>query len=384
MKALMIRSMVMLFVTLGCMPGSIEAKNNNEEKLNNQEQSIVTIAALTAKGDLASLTTALNGGLEAGLTVNEVKEVLVHTYAYCGFPRSIRGLQTFMDVLDKRKTKGIVDKIGKESSPIANDGSKYDRGKKILGELTKASQSGPLTGYSAFAPVIDRFLKEHLFADIFERDVLTYAQRELVTISVLSAVGGVEPMLRGHLSICLNVGLSPQQLTHFITVIEPAAGREKAEAANAVLNEVLQNRAPDKKADNAVVNGNSIFPQGEKITNDNFKGTAYLKMMIEADPVNPTAVGNVTFEPGARTKWHLHPGGQILLVTDGVGYYQEKGQSKKNLQKGDVIKCPPNTPHWHGASANNRFVQVAVTNNHLGATIWLEPVTDEEYNAEAK
>jgi quercetin dioxygenase-like cupin family protein/alkylhydroperoxidase/carboxymuconolactone decarboxylase family protein YurZ len=289
-----------------------------------------------------------------------------------------------MDVLEKRKAKGIVDKIGKESSPITNEGSKYDRGKKILGELTKAPQGGPLTGYSAFAPVIDRFLKEHLFADIFERDVLTYAQRELVTISVISAIGGAEPMLRGHLSICLNVGITPQQLTHFITVIEPAAGREKADAANAVLNEVLQNRAPDKKVNTAGVNSNSIFPQGEKITNDNFKGTAYLKMLIDADPVNPTAVGNVTFEPGARTKWHLHPGGQILLVIDGVGYYQEKGQSKKILQKGDVIKCPPNTPHWHGASANNRFVQVAVTNNHLGATVWLEPVTDEEYNAEAK
>jgi quercetin dioxygenase-like cupin family protein len=127
-----------------------------------------------------------------------------------------------------------------------------------------------------------------------------------------------------------------------------------------------------------------LFPQGEKITNNNFTGTAYLKMLIEADSINPTAVGNVTFEPGARTKWHLHPGGQILLVTDGVGYYQEKGQAKKILHKGDVIKCPPNTPHWHGASADTAFVQVAVTNNHLGSTVWMESVTDEEYHAAVK
>jgi quercetin dioxygenase-like cupin family protein len=136
-----------------------------------------------------------------------------------------------------------------------------------------------------------------------------------------------------------------------------------------------------QKTDKTEIINNPIFPQGEKITNQNFTGIAYLKMLIEADNVNPTAVGNVTFEPGARTKWHLHPGGQILLVIDGIGYYQEKGQSKKILRKGDVVKCPPNTPHWHGASAESRFVQVAVTNNHLGATVWLEEVTDEVYKA---
>lgn len=124
---------------------------------------------------------------------------------------------------------------------------------------------------------------------------------------------------------------------------------------------------------------NSIFPTGEKITNANFKGTAYLQMLMEADSLNPTSVGNVTFEPGARTKWHLHPGGQIILVTGGVGYYQEKDQSKKILRKGDVIKCPPNVPHWHGASADTAFVQVAVTNRHMGPTVWLEEVTDEVY-----
>ena len=131
----------------------------------------------------------------------------------------------------------------------------------------------------------------------------------------------------------------------------------------------------------AVSNSNYelVFPKGEKITNDNFTGTAYLQMLIAADSLNPTAVGNVTFEPGARSKWHLHPAGQILLVVDGVGYYQEKGQPKKILRKGDAVKCPPNVPHWHGASADTGFVQVSVTNNQNGATVWMEAVTDEEY-----
>lgn len=123
----------------------------------------------------------------------------------------------------------------------------------------------------------------------------------------------------------------------------------------------------------------SVFLQGEKITSDNFTGTVYLNMLMDADSINPTTVGNVTFEPGARTKWHLHPGGQILLAIEGVGYYQEKGQEKKILRKGDVVKCPANVPHWHGASADTAFVQVAITNRHLGPTEWLQEVTDEEY-----
>jgi quercetin dioxygenase-like cupin family protein len=133
------------------------------------------------------------------------------------------------------------------------------------------------------------------------------------------------------------------------------------------------------KRDDKQLGTTTIFPKGNKINNNNFTGTVYLQNLMDADSLNPASVGNVTFEPGARTKWHLHPGGQILLVIDGVGYYQEKGQPKKTLRKGDVIKCPANVPHWHGASADTGFVQVAITNRHLGETVWLNEVTDEEY-----
>ena len=213
-----------------------------DKKLSAKEKSIITIASQTAKGDLVDLKSALNTGLEAGLTVNEVKEVLVHTYAYCGFPRSIRGLQTCMEVLNERKAKGIIETIGNEASTIKVDGNKYERGKTILEQLAKTPQSNSLSEYSAFAPVIDTFLKEHLFADIFERDVLTYAQRELVTISVISTIGDAEPMLKGHLAICLNVGLSPEQLREFITVIKPIIGNKKTKAAKEVVNEVLKSK----------------------------------------------------------------------------------------------------------------------------------------------
>ncbi len=229
---------LVIVVLLGCFSFHLEAQN----LMSSKQHSIVQIATYTAIGDLQALKPVLKEGLDAGLTINEIKEVLAHLYAYCGFPRSIRGLQTFMEVLDERKAKGINDKTGADASPIDQEDSKYERGKKVLGELTKAPQDGTLTGYAAFAPIIDTFLKEHLFADIFERDVLTYAERELVTVSVLSSIGGVEPMLRSHLSICLNVGLTPGQLNEFVGIIQSTIGEKEAKNAQGVLNEVLKNR----------------------------------------------------------------------------------------------------------------------------------------------
>jgi len=223
--------------------GSVKAQQMKPSlQLSAKEKSIVLISSLTAQGKLTNLKTELNNGLEAGLTINEIKEILVHCYAYCGFPRSIRGLQTFMAILEERKTNGIIDQTGKEATPIKEEDSKYERGKRILTILTQVTPTEELTGYSAFAPTIDRFLKEHLFADIFERDVLSYAQRELVTISVISAIGDAEPMLQAHLGISLNVGISPEQLQAFLTVIAPSIGKEKAEAAQNVLNEVLKSK----------------------------------------------------------------------------------------------------------------------------------------------
>ncbi|MFL9484844.1 carboxymuconolactone decarboxylase family protein [Chitinophagaceae bacterium LWZ2-11] len=244
MKKIKLNTIITLLIAILCSGYHLKAQSNMNTNggLSSKEQNIISIAALTAIGDLPKLKIALGSGLETGLSVNEIKEVLVHLYAYCGFPRSIRGLQTFMEVLDERKAKGIHDKPGNNVSPINQRGSKYERGKKILEELTQTPQSDTLTGYSAFAPVIDTFLKEHLFADIFERDVLTYRERELVTVSVLSAIGNAEPMLRSHLNICLNVGLTPEQLRQFVTILQLTIGKKEATAARTILNEVLNKK----------------------------------------------------------------------------------------------------------------------------------------------
>lgn len=237
-----IGSILLWSILLFSMPIKAQQMISIENVLSQKEKSIIIIAAETAKGDLANLKIALSNGLDTGLTVNEIKEILVHTYAYCGFPRSIRGLQTFMEVMNDRKTKGIVDPVGKEASLVKEDRNKYERGKQILATLTQTPAPEKLVGYAAFAPIIDTFLKEHLFAAIFERDVLTYRQREWVTLSVISAIGDAEPMLKGHLSIALNLGVSPKELEEFIEVIQPTIGKNKSNSAELIINEVLKSK----------------------------------------------------------------------------------------------------------------------------------------------
>ena len=132
---------------------------------------------------------------------------------------------------------------------------------------------------------------------------------------------------------------------------------------------------------NTAENHDEIFPRGEKASPDYFTGTALLKMLVPADDIFNTSIANVVFEPGARNNWHTHPGGQILIVTHGKGYYQEKGKPIQKLQKGDVVKIPPGIVHWHGAAQDCEFIHLAInTNTSTGLVDWLQPVTDDEYN----
>jgi 4-carboxymuconolactone decarboxylase len=127
-------------------------------------------------------------------------------------------------------------------------------------------------------------------------------------------------------------------------------------------------------------NQNSIFSKGEKVSADYFTGTAWLNILVSEDETGSYAVGNVIFEPGSRNNWHTHPSGQILLITDGKGYYQERSKPARFLSKGDVVIIPSHTDHWHGAAPDSSLTHIVITNNSKqGAVEWLGPVSDEEY-----
>ena len=126
---------------------------------------------------------------------------------------------------------------------------------------------------------------------------------------------------------------------------------------------------------------NAIFPKGEKGSEEFFTGNAYPTSLVASDSIHTTLAGNVYFEPGARSHWHKHPSGQILIITDGVGYHQIEGQPIEVIKKGDVVKCPPNAKHWHGASPDVGLQQLYfIPNTENGIVEWMEPVTDEQYS----
>ena len=212
------------------------------EVLTAREQAIVAVASYTGKGDLEHLKSALMQALEAGMTINEIKEVLIHAYAYCGFPRSLRAIQTFMQVVDERKADGINDPVGREASAIKDSNSRYERGRDVLAEISGTPADTPKAGYAVFAPTIERFLKEHLFADLFGRDLLTWRERELATVSILAGVGGVEPMAYGHMSICLHLGITVGQLSALLNIVETNLGKTYSESLRGVLNQLTEKK----------------------------------------------------------------------------------------------------------------------------------------------
>ena len=166
------RSLLPLLVILMFLFPLLQAGNSPAKGLDGRQQSMVLVSAYTANGDLERLRPTLDQALDAGLTINEIKEVLTHLYAYVGFPRSLNGLQVFMEVLEQRRARGITDAEGKAASPLPSTLDRDAYGARVRADLAGQKEIQPPSGVLAFAPVIDTFLKEHLFADIFARDVL--------------------------------------------------------------------------------------------------------------------------------------------------------------------------------------------------------------------
>lgn len=133
------------------------------------------------------------------------------------------------------------------------------------------------------------------------------------------------------------------------------------------------------------MNTTEIFPIGAPLSNDWFTGNAFLYQLVSKDKNNEFSAGSVTFDPGARTNWHTHPKGQVLIVIEGNGFYQEQGRSALPIKKGDVVNIPENVIHWHGAATATKMVHIAITNFKDETQVtWLNPVSNEEYNEVVK
>ncbi len=323
----------------------LNLKADAQMTLTQKDRSIVSISACTARGDMVNLKAALTAGLDAGLTVNEIKEVLTQLYAYCGFPRSLNALSEFMSLIRERETRGVHDTPGALPSPLPR-GNVLELGTENQTRLCGMRVKGSVF---EFAPAIDEYLKAHLFGDIFSRDNLDWKTREIATIAALAAMRGTESQLAAHIGIGKHNGVTDAQVSEILETVQSSAV--------------------------------SDFPRGGENTAyaKYFSGKCYLAQLTKDTELN-VPVANVTFEPGCRNNWHSHTGGQLLIAVGGVGYYQERGKAARKLLPGDIVEIPPNTVHWHGAAPTSWFSHLAVEcNPTTNRNTWMEPVSDADY-----
>ncbi len=291
-----------------------------------KEATIVDIGAWTARGEQDKLVVAFKAGFDAGLTLNEAKELVGQLYAYCGFPRALNAAGTLMKVWNEGKGEWGTGN-GKWSEGTAANMPHGSLGERAL-PVGTANQTklcgGPVKGaLFDFHPQLDEYLKTHLFGDIFARDILDWRTREIVTIAALAARPETEPQMKAHIAIGKVNGVTDAQANAIVRRVQVAATSA------------------------ALPSDWSPIPVGEPNTAyaKYFIGNSYLhKLTLDQVP----AFG-VTFEPGCRNNWHIHHaktgGGQMLIVTAGEGFYQEWGKPERRLKKGDKVNIPANEKH---------------------------------------
>jgi len=352
-------------VACSSKPNTKTEKDMNTLTFTTEQAALMSaIACNEAKADYVALAEAINNGLDAGLTVSQVKEALSQLYAYTGFPRSLNALGTLQKVLEQRKTEGKAIEEGVAASPMPSNYNALAQGTEVQTKL-----SGQPFNY-AFCLAEDYYLKAHLFGDIFARDNLTHADRELVTVSALSGLENVMPQLQAHVRGALNMGVSEEQLRNI-----PVALKNNGLLAEALRCDAAIAAAVDGKTD--VVCSQSPWPVGEP-------NTAYAQYFIGNSYLAPMDGGmaNVTFEPGCRNNWHIHHNMvQVLVCVSGRGWYQEWGKEPVALVPGVVIAIPEGAKHWHGAAADSWMQHLTYHTDVKpnAGNEWLEAVDDEWY-----
>ncbi|MCY0964594.1 cupin domain-containing carboxymuconolactone decarboxylase family protein [Parathalassolituus penaei] len=207
------------------------------KRLTIREQQLVVAVAFAAADDLGSLRAVFDESLEAGVTINDLSESMVHLYPYGGFPKSLNGLGTLMAVVNERKAAGKKDVEGAEPQPLPAPDQAEALGKKVQTELVGHPVSGPLFD---FEPVANTFLQKHLFGDVFARGLFSNQEREILTVAILASMPGAAPQLNSHIGMSLHTGVSPETLQELASLLEfrvsRATGLRVSSALTAVQN----------------------------------------------------------------------------------------------------------------------------------------------------
>lgn len=337
--------------------------------LSPRDRSVVTVSVLIATGKTAQLTGHLARALDNGVKPTEIAGIATQLAFYTGWPNAVSSLE----VIDKVFTDRGVDKTALQAQVAAIlpvPASDAARARAVTANI------GPV------APKLAALTNDVLFADLWRRSDLSPRDRSLVTIAALAA-NGDEAGLAFHIDLGLENGLTRAQIGDLLTHLTFYAGWPKATAAVAVADTVF--KSTDAEPAPPAAAALEVIPPGARPVRGPpaaFTGAVAVTSPFKGSGQARLGGATVTFQPGARSNWHSHPLGQLLIVTAGEGLVQAEGGPILRITPGDVVWTPPGLKHWHGATSTSVITHVAVAEALDGASVtWLEPVTDAEYRA---
>jgi 4-carboxymuconolactone decarboxylase len=340
-------------------------------ELSPRDRSLVTLSVLIATGKTAQMPGHLGRGLTNGIEPTEVAGMVTQLAFYTGWPNAVSALIAIEQVFAERKIDAAALRAVVRA-PTALPASHASRAASV---------------WKSLAPVAPKFAEltnDVIFGDLWRRTDLSPRDRRLVTIAALAA-GGDGEQLRFHIGLGLENGLTEAQISEALTHFAFYAGWPKASAAIGTAGQVftMKSEATVVQASPGIqvtpagqspVAGPPSYFTGSVAVTSPFKGTGGARL----------GGGTVTFQPGAHTNWHAHPLGQLLIVTDGLGWVQAQGEAVRAMKPGDTVWIKPGVKHWHGATRTSGMTHVAVSEAKDGESVtWLEPVTADQYNGPA-
>lgn len=320
-------------------------------ELSARDRSLVTISVLIATGKSAQLVGHLGRALNNGVQPSEASGVLTHLALYCGWPSAVSALDVYEQVYTTRNVDTAT--LRNLRPPVPASATDAARARAVDEQ------------FGTVSPKFAQITNEVLFDDLWRRSDLSVRDRSLVTIAALAAMGD-DDQLDFYLRRGAESGLTREHISEALIHLGFYAGWPKAtKAMTAVTRTLVRSAAPS--AETVVPSSNFT---GSVSVADSFSGTGGALI----------GGSRVIFQPGARTRWHVHPRGQLLVVTAGRGWVQIEGEPVRAVGPGDFVWTSPGAKHWHGATRSSGMTHVTAAERPEGTSVaWLEPVSDEHY-----
>ncbi|MGF7172141.1 4-carboxymuconolactone decarboxylase [Sphingobium xanthum] len=333
-----------------------------------RDRSLVTLTVLIATGRTGQMEGHLARGLDNGLTPIEVSGLVTHLAFYAGWPSSVSALEVVDRVF---RARNIPQPVARSDVKIPLPASDAARRRSLEQEV------------APFAPKLAALTNEVLFRDLWTRSELAPRDRSLATIAALAASGdadsGDADQLPFHLQLGVDNGLTSEQIGEALTHLAFYAGWPKAMAGVAVSKKTFATASSGPEAINPLA---VVQPDANAVPRPapNFTGNVSVTSPFQATGEARLGGATVMFARGARSNWHEHPLGQLLIIREGAGWVQAEGEPVRLVKAGDVVWTAPGVKHWHGATRTSTMSHVAVSEMRNGDTVtWLGPVSDAEF-----